>query len=67
VSTETVTERKPKCDHCGKLGSYGQMMPWPHSGWVAVSLSSCSNRLDFCSQDHAIYWLQHNPGAAVGR
>lgn len=63
MSQESVTEHVPVCDlpGCRKRGSYGQMMPWPHSGWVTVAWSHkeavSTTRLDFCCVDHAIAYL----------
>ncbi|HEX3947716.1 MAG TPA: hypothetical protein VHW47_08415 [Acidimicrobiales bacterium] len=53
-----MTIDRPRCDWCGGLGSYGygQMMPWPHSGWVVVRLSEGATR-DFCSAAHAVRLL----------
>ena len=64
MSRENLEISVPKCDQCGKRGSYGQMMPWPHSGWVVVHLSDPQRHLDFCSVDHAYYWLR--PRGAAG-
>ena len=50
----------PRCDNCGVLrqGGYGQMMGWPHSGWVTVTLSEPRLRtFDFHSPACALAWL----------